>query len=374
MKLKHIAILCLSIIPMISYSQEVNFAIAGKINTKHDGKFVKLFYTDVKAKKIDSVLVKQGIFKFAGKVSAPLAAKLSFGTEDIGDKIELFLANGTVSVLAKDSLRYATISGTKLALEHEQLAKKLRPADDKFLGGLMAIKTMPEGEAKKTYISNLLKGLDAYTLAKRETIHQFLVTHPASYVSLYYLDKIAPGTLANYETTYPFYSKLSPELKATALGKELGGRLLLAKSNLMGQAYKDFVSTTPEGKSLSLKEVVEKNKYTLIDFWASWCGPCRKENPNVVSAYNAFKEKGFTVLSVSLDDDGAKWKAAIAMDGMPWYHVSSLKGWKEPVAALYGIRAIPQNVLVDSHGKIIAANLKSETLFNKIQELLGKNM
>ncbi|MNY26562.1 Thiol-disulfide oxidoreductase ResA [compost metagenome] len=193
--------------------------------------------------------------------------------------------------------------------------------------------------------------------------------YPSSYVSLYYLNQNAQGRLANYETTYPHYSTLSTELKATPLGKQLGERLLATKGKLTGEAYIDFVSTTPEGAQLSLKEVISKNKYTLVDFWASWCGPCRKENPHVVKTFNTFKDKGFTVLSVSLDEDAVKWKDAIAKDGMPWYHVSSLKGWKEPAAALYNIKAIPQNVLVDSQGKIVATNLRAETLFNKVSEL-----
>ncbi|MBE9602024.1 TlpA disulfide reductase family protein [Pedobacter sp. MC2016-24] len=197
----------------------------------------------------------------------------------------------------------------------------------------------------------------------------FAKEHPDSYVSLYYLDQNTKGVLANYETTYPYFSKLSPDVQATPLGKELAARLLAVKGKLTGRPYLDFVSTTPEGKQLSLKEVLSKNKYTLVDFWASWCGPCRKENPNVVKVYNAFKEKGFTVLSVSLDEDATKWKAAIEKDGMPWYHVSSLKGWKEPAAELYGIRAIPQNVLVDAEGKVVATNLRAETLYKKIQEL-----
>ncbi|MCD0490581.1 AhpC/TSA family protein [Pedobacter sp. MC2016-14] len=371
MNLKQIVILGLSILPLASRSQSQNFILEGKVNARQEGKFLKLFYTDAEVKKTDSIAIRQGAFRFAGQISSPTVAKISFGTEDVGDKIDVFLSEGTIRVLAKDSLRYAAISGTKLSLEHEQLAKKLRPEDDRFFGGLITFKNMPEGEEKKAYFTRLMSGFDAYNLSKRTAIHQFATEHPASYVSLYYLDKNSPGRLANYEATYPFYTKLSPELKASPLGKQLGERLLAAKGKMTGQLYKDFVSTTPEGKQLSLKEVIGQNKYTLVDFWASWCGPCRKENPNVVKAFNAFKDKGFTVLSVSLDDDAVKWKTAIEKDGMPWHHVSSLKGWKEPAAALYDIRAIPQNVLIDSRGKVVATNLRSETLYNKVNELLN---
>lgn len=370
MKLKHVIIIGLSFIPLLGYSQLETFTIKGKINPKHDGKFVKLFYEGGQAEKADSVLVKKGAFTFTGTVSAPTVGNLSFGNKEEGDRIDLFLSEGTVRVTAKDSIHYARIKGTKLAEEHELLAKKLRPADDKMFKGFNRIKKMPEGDEKKAYITQVLAGLDDYSVFKRKTIHQFAMDHPSSYVSLYYLDKNALSAIANYETTYPFYEQLSKELKATDLGKQLGERLLAVKGKLTDQPYKDFVSTTPDGKQLSLKEVIAENKYTLVDFWASWCGPCRKENPNVVKAYHAFKDKGFTILSVSLDDDATKWKNAIEEDGMPWYHVSSLMGWKEPAAALYGIRAIPQNILVDSQGKIVATNLKAETLYNKIEELI----
>lgn len=361
--------LALSLVSLTGFSQSLKFTIEGKVNRKYDGKLIKIYYEDAEQKKGDSVTINKGSFKLTGNISAPTLGKLTLGDRENGDRTDVFLSQGTIRVSAADSIHYAGITGTSLAEEHELLLKKMRPTDDKFFNGLSIFKKMPEGEEKKAYIAKLMSGFDDYILFKRATIHQFAKEHPASYVSLYYLDQNTKGVLINYETTYPYFSKLSPEVQATPLGKEMSARLLAVKGKLTGEPYLDFVSTTPEGKQLSLKEVVSKNKYTLVDFWASWCGPCRKENPNVVKAFDAFKEKGFTVLSVSLDEDAAKWKEAIEKDGMPWYHVSSLKGWKEPAAMLYNIRAIPQNVLVDSQGKVVATNLRAETLYNKIQEL-----
>ncbi|MBL1407181.1 TlpA disulfide reductase family protein [Sphingobacterium faecale] len=354
----------------IALGQVINFTVQGKTDKSNDGRYIKLYYEKDTLKIIDSVSIKKGNFQFKGKLPAPTLGKLSFESEDMGDRIDLFLSKGTVRVVAKDSLYYANISGAKLAEDHERFAAKVRPVDREFIDALNVFKAMPEGDAKKAYITQVLGRLDEYTRFKREAAQQFVVENPNSYVALYHLEKTASPGLANYETTFPFYEKLSPALKATALGEQLGERLLAVKGNLTGKEYIDFVSTTPKGDELSLKEVLKSNKYTLVDFWASWCGPCRKENPHVVETYEAFNSKGFTVLSVSLDDDKGRWEEAIRQDNMPWYHVSSLKGWKEPAAQLYGIRAIPQNFLIDASGKIVASNLRGETLFKKVEQLL----
>jgi len=134
-----------------------------------------------------------------------------------------------------------------------------------------------------------------------------------------------------------------------------------------GSVAPDFTLTTNEGKPFALSSL--KGKIVLIDFWASWCGPCRKENPNVINVYKKYHPKGFEILAVSLDDKQEKWLEAIAKDGLPWYHVSDLKGWESDVAKLYGVDAIPFTVLLDKEGKIIAKGLRGKNLEAKLEEL-----
>lgn len=136
---------------------------------------------------------------------------------------------------------------------------------------------------------------------------------------------------------------------------------------IIGGTAPDFAQQTPEGKDLKLSAL--RGKVVLIDFWASWCGPCRRENPNVVRVYNQYKDKGFEILGVSLDSAKDRWVQAIEQDGLTWMHVSDLKGWQNEVAQVYGVRAIPQTVLLDAEGKIIARNLRGPSLEEKLAEL-----
>lgn len=138
----------------------------------------------------------------------------------------------------------------------------------------------------------------------------------------------------------------------------------------VGQPYLDFTQETPEGDMLSLSELVGKSKLLLIDFWASWCGPCRAENPNVVEVYKEYHEKGFDVLGVSLDMEKDKWIKAIEDDGLIWHNISDLKYWNNEAAKSYGISSIPSNLLLDENGTIIAKNLRGEDLRSKVQEIL----
>jgi len=147
-------------------------------------------------------------------------------------------------------------------------------------------------------------------------------------------------------------------------------RIVKLRAVAIGQIAPDFVQNDKDGNPVKLSDIYSQNEYTLVDFWAAWCGPCRQENPNVVAVFNDYKGKGFGVFGVSLDQDRDRWLKAIEDDKLTWPHVSDLKFWQNEAATLYGISSIPANILVDKSGKIIARNLRAQGLRDKVAELL----
>ncbi len=170
---------------------------------------------------------------------------------------------------------------------------------------------------------------------------------------------------ANYGSR--FYEKYKSENQPHTL--QLGRQIQSAKSLMIGAVAPDFAQNTPDGDALSLSDL--RGKVILLDFWASWCGPCRKENPHVVKLYQKYKDQGFDVLGVSLDNSKAKWMGAIAKDQLTWHHVSDLKGWKNQAAASYSVRSIPATFLLDEKGQIIARNLRGQELDNQLKKIFG---
>jgi len=198
----------------------------------------------------------------------------------------------------------------------------------------------------------------------------FIKAHPDYQISIEALSDAVgylPEDIRMYDKLFNGLNKEVRKSKAgEALKKSIDGFMAVR----IGADAPVFNSPDTAGKTFNLKDL--RGKYVLIDFWASWCIPCREENPNVVKAYGQFKDKNFTVLGVSLDksDKRDAWIKAITDDGLAWYHVSDLKYWNNAIAKLYSVRSVPQNFLLDPKGKIVAANLRGEALLQKLQELI----
>ncbi|ERJ57612.1 hypothetical protein M472_02415 [Sphingobacterium paucimobilis HER1398] len=194
----------------------------------------------------------------------------------------------------------------------------------------------------------------------------FIKQYPDNPLSLLYLEYVA-GQDNNEVDIKALYAGLSDELKKSVRGQKLGLRFQ-AEILVPGENAFDFAQPDANGKLIKLSDF--RGKYVLLDFWASWCVPCRNENPNVLKAYDRFHDKNFEILAVSLDNEKENWLKAIEEDKLPWYHVSDLKGWQNAASTLYAIRGIPANYLIDPQGKIIAQNLRGNELEEKLAEVL----
>lgn len=178
--------------------------------------------------------------------------------------------------------------------------------------------------------------------------------------------------LYSNEEVKDFYASLSEEIKKSPLGTFLGKNINLQSEIAVGSKAPNFSAPSPSGEEIALYDVL--GKVTIIDFWASWCKPCRMENPNVVKTYNKYHDKGLNIIGVSLDRPGQKdkWVQAIEEDNLTWNHISNLQFWQEPIAQTYGVRSIPATFILDENGVIVARDLRGEELEAKIAELLGE--
>lgn len=214
------------------------------------------------------------------------------------------------------------------------------------------------------------KSQDLFTAYKKQQnvqISDFIKANPASIVSAYVLYRDFSYRLTP-EQIKENLALLDPKLGNTPYVAVLKDLINVLSTVAIGQKAPDFTAPDPEGKPVRLSD--HRGKYVLLDFWAAWCGPCRRENPNVVAAWKKFHEKGFDVFGVSLDHNKAAWEKAIKDDGLTWTQVSDLAYWNSAPAKLYGVRAIPSNVLIDPNGVIVGRNLRGEDLSKTLEELL----
>lgn len=245
------------------------------------------------------------------------------------------------------------VSGSGGQAEYEKLQKAIQ--DNR--NTLTSSKQASESEIREKYDSIMEK--------EQAIILGFIKDHPASHLSANQLFYVLNEN--NLSECKELYQALTEQVKGSYEGKKVTERIAALESVQTGMTAPDFSQPDTLGNSVALSSF--SGKYVLLEFWASWCGPCRAEGPNLLKAYNRYKDSGLVILAVSLDKDAEKWKEAIVKDNLPWIHVSDLKYFSNRVAELYGVHAIPSNFLISPEGKIIAKNLRGESLHQVLESL-----
>jgi peroxiredoxin len=373
-----------SVIISCNKAGENEYIISGTVKGIADGKTVILEKQDGMGQfvPLDTVKVKNGKFVMEGSAKEPEIMLIQ--VEALQGKVPFVLENGDISiVIDKDSLQKSKFSGTfnndvftKFNDDMSKFQKEFQKKLKAFQNANMA-KMNAAQEAKDTIVINkLMKQYQEIQKEGMEYYVKFAEGNPKALLSALIVDSMLNDPAVDLARVKKIFASFSSELKSYKPGKsikskldKIGKPITVAPSANVGSAAPDFTAPNPEGKSISLKQSL--GKITIVDFWASWCKPCRAENPNVVALYAKYHAKGLNILSVSLDKEASAWKAAIAKDKLTWNHVSNLKEFEDPIALQYGINAIPSIFILDAKGVIIAKDIRGEELNAKIASLLG---
>ena len=317
---------------------------------------------------IDSISANKGHFKMIGHVDNN---SLSYLTSDaFRGGIPIFIENTSIEIeINKDSIADAQIIGTKSQEIYDHAKVKMGDFDkiwQDFYYNTYRYMTDEEKAKNEEYLNTIY---DSAQVQKKE----FLLDHIKANTDNYAVCQIIieQEQALGEEKMMEAYELLSDTALKSTIGNQLTERIIIIKKTAIGQTLIDFTMNDTEGNPVKLSEA-SAGKYLLVDFWAAWCSPCRAENPNVLANYNKYHAKGFDVLGVSFDEKEDNWLKAVKDDQLPWLQISDLKGWNNAAGKLYGIRSIPQNILLNPEGVIIAKNLRGDALGQKLEELFNQ--
>jgi peroxiredoxin len=378
MKLK-LSMLAL-LLPFAASAQKTNFNITGHIGKLDKPAKAYIDYMDNGTSHEDSCVVTNGTFKFTGSVSGITTSRMAFDHTGQGKQHAIYAPNADVVYIyfgkenmvytSADSLVNAKVTGSKVYDEFQAYNKQIGGTIMDLTKAVNAefSRATPEQQKDTAFVKVIDTRYRKNIADRGEKQFLFAKNNPNSYFGLVGLSESA-GTKVDVDKIGPVFKALNASLRNTDMGKELEQRIQAAGITAIGKPAPVFTQNDVNGKPVSLSDL--KGKYVLVEFWASWCAPCRAGNPNLRKQYELYKDKGFEIISVSLDNVKEKWVDAIAKDGLPWIQVSDLKGWNNAVGRLYGVRAVPQSFLLDKDGKIIGNTLRDESLNAKLAELFN---
>jgi thiol-disulfide isomerase/thioredoxin len=346
-------------------STKGGFTISGKITNSTEKTIVVNELTPKGLVVLDSATVNSdGGFKLEGKVSEKVFAIINFPKGAV-----LLVLDSTTNMALSIDANTPDQFGVKGSEDTERL-RKLLEVNSKYMQALRDLETkyaiynttVPTPEVQE----QIRKEYDSIMTSRSTELHAFVFTGKPS-ITAYFATNFLTA-----EADFPFFDKVDktfyPQFSNSKYAREHHQRVEVLRRTAIGETAPDIVLNDPFGKTVALSSL--RGKYVLVDFWASWCKPCRMENPNVVRMYNKYKSKGFDVFSVSLDDNKDNWIKAINDDQLLWTHVSDLKKWSASVVQSYNIESIPFTVLLDKDGKIVAKNLRGLQLEQKLAELM----
>lgn len=382
MKKKILLVLTILFISSINAQSASHFLIQGSIKNLKEGTYVFLTINNKDLSGLDTVsraIVKNGKFKMEGVVKGG-ADWYFLKVPNQKDLFIFLLENANVTITGSmDKWPALTVNGSALINDWSKFNREIGGSVKK----LESLQNSINKTSDPSEIESLNREIQTTTSYIDESWKDYIEKHPDSYYSAFLL---SIGGALKIEEKIMYYNKLTLRVKSSKFGISLKQTLDIQEKNAkikVGKDAPDFTSFTPEGTPLSFKEAISKSKLTLIDFWGSWCPPCRETTPNIRKVYEAFHDKGFNVLSISLDSDGKAWREAIEKDNMPWLHMCELKGRNETAGKIYGINGVPAFFLVNQEGKILSLdlpgsnipqagpNLRGDGLYKTISKALG---
>jgi len=363
-----------------SLSQKLNneFVLTGKLTGQNDG-LIYLFYSDKENKRVkDSSVLVNGNFSFRGNISEPTMAYLQLKEEKRNElnSGSIFLEPSEMNADIKlNDFRKARVKGSDTHRQYMALADSKKPVEAKYQKQLDSLRTEKDHEKN----AEIRERLAPYFAEMDQQDYIFFKKHPQSYVTVYMM-RFHVSDLS-IDSLQAVYDRLGEKLQQTADGKNLAEEIQKLRGGSPGSMAKDFSATDINGNKLSLSEF--KGKYVLLDFWASWCVPCRKGNPHLKELYAKYKEKGIEFVGVSDDDRNPEaWRKAVEKDGLPWRHVlrgldmqKRLNGLpnETEISDRFGIHELPTKILIDPTGMIIGRYGEEETELNeKLKKIFGE--